>query len=83
MLTRPSAFVGTERLYAALEKVGEQLRFGIDPRELEEFLAKRGLRLERDLGAAEYRRLQLGEAAFEKRGHEFHRVARARADRAS
>ena len=35
----------------------------------------RGLRLERDLGAAEYRRLAYGERAADMRGYEFYRIA--------
>jgi methyltransferase (TIGR00027 family) len=78
VLTRPSAFVGTERLFASLDKVGEKLTFGIEPSQLGAFLAKRGLSLESDMGAMEYRELYFGEAARRMRGHEFYRVARAR-----
>ena len=42
VLTRPGAFIGTERLFASLAKAGEKLTFGIEPSELPEFLAKRG-----------------------------------------
>jgi methyltransferase (TIGR00027 family) len=38
----------------------------------------RGLALERDVGAAEYRRRAFGEASRRMRGHEFYRVALAR-----
>jgi methyltransferase (TIGR00027 family) len=78
VLTRPSAFVGTERLFASLEKVGEKLTFGIEPRQLPEFLAQRDLSLESDVGAAEYRERYFHEAARKMRGHEFYRVALAR-----
>lgn len=78
VLTRPGAFVGTKNLFAALERAGERFTFGIDPAELPEFLARRGLSLESDLGAAEYRELYFGEAARGMRGHEFYRVALAR-----
>jgi methyltransferase (TIGR00027 family) len=78
VLTRPEAFVGTKRLFASLEKVGEQLRFGIDPEELPAFLAARGFELESDLGAADYRRRVFGDAARRMQGHEFYRVAQAR-----
>jgi methyltransferase (TIGR00027 family) len=80
VLTRPDAFVGTKNLFASLEKAGERLTFGIEPRQLPEFLAQRGLSLERDLGAAEYRERYLGEAARKIRGHEFYRVALVRVD---
>ena len=81
VLTRPSAFVGTQRLFASLEKVGEKLTFGIEPSKLPEFLAQRGLSLESDLGAAEYRELYFKDAARKMRGHEFYRVALARIGR--
>jgi O-methyltransferase involved in polyketide biosynthesis len=71
VLTRPGAFVGTQRLFASLDKVGERFTFGIEPGELPELL-------ERDLGAADYRALYFGEAARRMRGHEFYRVALAR-----
>ena len=78
VLTNPRAFVGTERLFATLAKAHEQLTFGIEPSELRAFLAKRGLDLERDVGAAEYRQRYFKEAARRMRGHEFYRVALAR-----
>jgi methyltransferase (TIGR00027 family) len=78
VLTKPGAFIGTERLFASLAKVGEKLTFGIDPRELPEFLVKRGLSLVTDVGAAEYRERYFEDAASKMRGHEFYRVALAR-----
>lgn len=78
ILTNPSVFVGADRLFATLAKAGEKLTFGIDPEKLPEFLVDRGLSLERDVGAAEYRQLYLKEAARKIRGHEFYRVALAR-----
>jgi len=78
IITSPTAFVGTERLFASLEKVGERFTFGIDPSQLMEFLSRRGLSLESDIGAAEYRARYFGEAARMMRGHEFYRVALAR-----
>jgi methyltransferase (TIGR00027 family) len=81
ILTNPGAFVGTDRLFASLAKAGEKLTFGLDPKTLPEFLADRGLRLERDIGAAEYRELYLKDAARKIRGHEFYRVALARIEK--
>jgi methyltransferase (TIGR00027 family) len=78
ILTRPAAFVGTRRLFASLEKAGERFTFGIEPGELRGFLAERGLVLESDVGAAEYRQRYYGDAAQSMRGHEFYRVALAR-----
>lgn len=78
ILTRPHAFVGTKNLFASLERAGERFTFGLTPSELPDFLAERGLSLERDVGAAEYRERYFGEAARRMRGHEFYRVAVAR-----
>jgi methyltransferase (TIGR00027 family) len=78
VLTRPDAFIGTERLFASLEKVGEKLTFGIKPSKLPEFLAKHGMYLETDAGAAEYREVYFKDAASKMHGHEFYRVALAR-----
>ncbi len=78
IITRPSAFVGWENLFAALERSGERFTFGIDPDHLSEFLALRGLTLESDIGAAEYRERYYKAAASKMRGHEFYRVALAR-----
>jgi methyltransferase (TIGR00027 family) len=78
VLTKPDAFIGTERLFASLAKAGEKLTFGIEPSRLPEFLATRGLSLESDLGAAEYRERYFKDAARRMRGHEFYRVALAR-----
>jgi methyltransferase (TIGR00027 family) len=81
VLTRPGAFIGTKRLFASLEKVGEKFTFGIEPSKLPEFLGKHGMSLEKDLGAAEYRKTYFKESARKLRGHEFYRVALARIGR--
>jgi methyltransferase (TIGR00027 family) len=81
VLTRPHVFVGTKNLFASLEKAGERLTFGLDPAELPEFLAERGLSLESDVGAAEYRERYFGERARRMRGHGFYRAALARVER--
>ena len=78
VLTRPSAFIGTEQLFASLDKIGEQLTFGLEPHQLPAFLTTRGLFLESDVGAAEYRERYFKDAARKMRGHEFYRVALAR-----
>ena len=80
ILTRPEAFVGTKNLFASLAKAGERFTFGIEPGELPEFLAGRGLCLESDVGATEFRERYYGAAARAMRGHEFYRVALARVD---
>jgi len=68
VLTTPDAFIGTKNLFASLERAGEKLTFGIEPSELPGFLAERGLSLESDLGAAEYRKRYFGDAARRMRG---------------
>jgi methyltransferase (TIGR00027 family) len=78
VLTRPSAFIGTASLFASLERFGERWTFGIEPDRLREFLAERGLSLETDLGASEYRELYYNDAARKMRGYESYRIAVAR-----
>jgi methyltransferase (TIGR00027 family) len=80
ILTRPSAFVGTKSLFAALDKAGERFTFGLDPSDVPAYLAERGLVLEQDVGAAEYRDRYYGAEARSMRGHEFYRMALARVD---
>jgi methyltransferase (TIGR00027 family) len=81
ILTRPSAFVGTRNLFASLEKAGERFTFGMEPNQVPQYLAGRGLSLELDIGAAEYRARYFGAQARTMRGHEFYRVALARVGR--
>jgi methyltransferase (TIGR00027 family) len=78
VLTRPELFVGSKRLHASLARAGERLTWGIVPEELRAYLAERGLTLQSDLGASEYRLRYYGEAARQIRGHEFYRVALAK-----
>jgi len=75
VLTRPSAFTGTKNLLASLDRAGERLTFGMDPSDVPGYLAARGLSLEQDVGAAEYRERYFGAAARTMRGHEFYRLA--------
>lgn len=78
ILTRPSAFVGTKNLFASLEKAGERFTFAMEPSHVPQYLAERGLSLEHDVGAAEYRDRYFGAQARRMHGHEFYRVALAR-----
>jgi hypothetical protein len=78
VLEDPQSFVGTEKLFATLKAAREEWTFGIEPSVLPEFLAQRGLSLEQDVGAAEYRYLYWKEAAWRMRGYEFYRIAVAR-----
>lgn len=81
VLTRPSAFAGTKNLFASLERAGERLTFGMEPSDVPSYLTERGLSLERDVGAAEYRARYFGARARTLRGHEFYRIVLARVDR--
>ena len=81
VLTQPSVFAGTKNLFASLEKAGERFTFGMDPSHVPQYLAERGLSLEHDVGAADYRAHYYGRAARSIRGHEFYRVALARVGR--
>ncbi len=74
----PHAFDGTESLFAALAAADEKWTFGIDPAELRVFLSRRGLVLEEDCGATEYRARYYGNAAIGMSGYEFYRIAVAR-----
>ena len=78
VLENPQSFFGTEKLFATLEAAGEKWTWGIEPSVLLEFLAQRGLALEQDVGAAEYRYLYWKERACRMRGYEFYRIAVAR-----
>jgi methyltransferase (TIGR00027 family) len=75
VLDAPAAFVGTERLFATLRAAGEEWTFGLDPEELADFVAARGLVLETDVGATEYRARAYGPAAARMQGYEFYRIA--------
>jgi O-methyltransferase involved in polyketide biosynthesis len=83
VLDAPLAFQGTEKTFAALDAASERWTFGLDPLLLSSFLAQRGLALETDIGACEYRALYFGNAATQMRGYEFYRIAIARVPEAS
>jgi methyltransferase (TIGR00027 family) len=70
-------FIGTVQLRALLRRSGEPWTFGLDPATVREYLAERGLALEEDVGATEYRARYFGTAARRMRGYEFYRVATA------
>jgi methyltransferase (TIGR00027 family) len=75
VLEDPQSFYGTEKLFPTLAAAGETWTWGIEPTALPDFLAQRGLSLEQDVGAEEYRRLYWGERARTMRGYEFYRIA--------
>jgi methyltransferase (TIGR00027 family) len=73
-----SSFVtpGVFRLTATLRAYGEPWTFGFKPEEVPAYLAKKGLRLLIDLGAAEYRGKYMGPVK-KLIGYEFYRAALA------
>jgi methyltransferase (TIGR00027 family) len=71
-----TAFEGAELLVANVRRLGEPWKFGIDPAELEGFLAERGLQLEENLGADEYRTRYAWAGSM--KGYAFYRIAIAR-----
>jgi methyltransferase (TIGR00027 family) len=75
VLNDPASFFGTARLFDTLDASGERWTFGLDPAGLGSFLAARGLRLDEDVGAEEYRRRCYGSSAATMRGYEFYRIA--------
>jgi methyltransferase (TIGR00027 family) len=79
VLAEPERFHGAGRTLAASRRVGEAVTFGLPPDDVPTYLAGRGLELVSDVGAAEYRRMHYGPRADRIRGHEFYRVAHARA----
>lgn len=75
VLDSPEAFEGTEKIFATLRAADERWTFGLDPACLTTFLAERGLALDEDVGAADYRARHFGSSAKRMRGYEFYRVA--------
>lgn len=58
-----------------VQRLGEPWTFGLDPEELPNYVRERGLQLERDAGAREYRAQCFGSAAERMRGYNFYHVA--------
>jgi methyltransferase (TIGR00027 family) len=83
VLDAPQEFEGTGKLFATLDASGEGWTFGFEPSALAAFLAERGLVLEQDVGAADYRAACYGPAASRMVGYEFYRIAVARVPAAS
>jgi methyltransferase (TIGR00027 family) len=75
VLDDPASFFGTARLFDTLDASGERWTFGLDPAGLASFLAARGLQLDEDVGAEEYRLHCFGPSATAMRGYEFYRIA--------
>lgn len=77
VLSHPEHYVGTNRLRSTLRNAHEPLTFGLRPETVPGYLEARGLRLESDVGAEEYRRRYYGDLSATMHGHEFYRVALA------
>ena len=75
VLDSPESFHGTRKLFATLNAAGERWTFGLDPSSLSPFLAERGLVLDEDVGASDYRSRYFGPSAIRMHGYEFYRVA--------
>jgi O-methyltransferase involved in polyketide biosynthesis len=75
VLDAPDEFYGTKSLRAVLHAANERWTFGLDPSKLPTYLAERGLHIDEDVGAAEYRRRYFAGAAAGMRGYEFYRIA--------
>jgi methyltransferase (TIGR00027 family) len=75
VLETPEAFHGTRKLFTTLHAASERWTFGLDPSRLSAFLAERGLRLDEDVSASDYRGRYFGRAATRMQGYEFYRIA--------
>jgi methyltransferase (TIGR00027 family) len=75
VLEAPHLFEGTQKLFATLARSNERWTFGLDPSCVPSFVTERGLVLDEDVGAADYRVRYFGRAAARMRGYEFYRVA--------
>ncbi|HMI53651.1 MAG TPA: SAM-dependent methyltransferase [Candidatus Saccharimonadales bacterium] len=69
------------RLLQDVARLGEPWTFGLSPARLADFLDSRGLCLDRDLSAGEYRTQYFGAAAQRMKGYEFYHIAAAHVSR--
>lgn len=76
LFDRPKQFFGGEKLLSRLESLGEPWTFGLDPAEVEAYLAERGLRLVKDVSIEEVWK-RTGRRHHGIRGSEFYRLASA------
>jgi methyltransferase (TIGR00027 family) len=68
-------FEGAARVLQDVARLNEPWTFGILPHQLAEFLTGRGLCLDRDLSARDYRSRYFGAAAPRMKGYDFYHVA--------
>ena len=69
------AFEDAAELLRSVRRIGEPWTFGLEPKQVEGYLAARGLHLELDHDARQYRRLCFGQRADRMRGYDFYHVA--------
>jgi len=69
------SFEGAADLLRNVARLGEPWTFGLSPPQAAEFLQERGLCLDLDLSAREYRRQYFGAAAQRMKGYDFYHVA--------
>jgi len=81
MIDGSVAFKAAPRLLRGYAQLGEPWIFGLRPEGAADFLRQRGLNLERDLAAPEYRQTYYGKKSQELVGYEFYHVAVARVER--
>jgi methyltransferase (TIGR00027 family) len=67
-------FAGAAKLIKDVEQLGEPWTFGLDPAAVPGFLVQRGLRLDRDASADEYRTQLYGADGRHMKGYEFYHV---------
>jgi methyltransferase (TIGR00027 family) len=70
-------FEGAAKLLHDVAQLGEPWTFGLDPVAVPEFLSGRGLRLDRDASAREYRTQYWGANGQDMRGYDFYHVVAA------
>lgn len=68
-------FPDAAKIVSNVENLGEPWTFGLIPEELPSYLAVRGLQLDRDESARDYRRAYFGKAAEFMKGYDFYHVA--------
>jgi methyltransferase (TIGR00027 family) len=68
-------FADAPALLRDVARLGEPWTFGLEPAELPSYLRERGLQLESDTGARDYRLQCFGPPAARMKGYDFYRVA--------
>lgn len=76
VLDEPDLFFGADKLLSRLRRYGEPWTFGLHPKEIEQYLGARKMRLDRDLGVAEIWK-SAGRPGSEIHGYQFYRVVSA------